>query len=36
VLDRLARRVDRFEVSDRVWRRNNALHGLDRLTVTVH
>ena len=36
VLDRLADRVERFEVTERVWRRNNALHGLERLDVTVH
>ena len=35
VLDRLAHHVARFEVSERVWRRNNALHGLERLAVTV-
>jgi len=34
VLDRLADRVDRFEVGERRWRRNNALHGLERLDVT--
>ena len=36
VLDRLADRVERFHVTERMWRRNNALHGLERLTVTVH
>ena len=36
VLDHLADRVERFHVTERVWRRNNALHGLERLTVTVH
>ena len=36
VLDRLADRVERFEVTEPVWRRNNALHGLERLDVTVH
>lgn len=36
VLDRLADRVERFEVTARRWRRNNALHGLERLDVTVH
>lgn len=35
VLDRLADRVERFEVTERVWRRNNALHGLERLAVTI-
>ena len=35
VLDSLADRVERFEVTDRVWRRNNALHGLERLEVAV-
>ena len=36
VLDRLADRVERFEVTARVWRRNNALHGLEKLDVSVH
>ena len=35
VLDALADRVERFDVIDRSWRRNNALHGLERLTVSV-
>lgn len=35
VLDRLADRVERFEVRERCWRRNNALHGLERLEVGV-
>ena len=35
VLDRLADRVDRFEIGERRWRRNNALHGLECLAVTV-
>lgn len=35
VLDALADRVTRFTVGDREWRRNNALHGLERLSVTV-
>jgi cytochrome P450 len=35
VLDRLAARVERFEVRDRRWRRNNALHGLELLDVVV-
>jgi cytochrome P450 len=35
VLDRLADRVERFDVRDRRWRRNNALHGLERLEVVV-
>jgi cytochrome P450 len=34
VLDRLADRVERFEVVERQWRRNNALHGLELLEVT--
>jgi cytochrome P450 len=33
VLASLADRVTGFEVRERVWRRNNALHGLERLTV---
>jgi cytochrome P450 len=35
VLDALADRVERFTVVDRMWRRNNALHGLERLDVEV-
>jgi cytochrome P450 len=35
VLDALADRVERFDVIDRSWRRNNAQHGLERLTVSV-
>lgn len=35
VLDRLADRVERFAITERAWRRNNALHGLERLVVTV-
>lgn len=35
VLARLADRVEGFTVHDRVRRRNNALHGLERLTVSV-
>lgn len=35
LLDALADRVERFEVTERVWRRNNALHGLERLIVDV-
>jgi cytochrome P450 len=35
VLDRLAGRVARFTVTERVWRRNNALHGLERLVVEI-
>ena len=31
----LADRVGRFDATERVWRCNNALHGLDRLLVTV-
>lgn len=35
VLNALLDRVERFDVVDRVWRRNNALHGLELLTVLV-
>ena len=35
VLSELADRVERFDVVDREWRRNNALHGLERCIVTV-
>jgi len=35
VLSALADRVERFDVVDREWRRNNALHGLERLRVEV-
>lgn len=35
VLAQLADRVERFEVIDRVWRRNNAVHGLERCVVDV-
>ncbi|HUF85683.1 MAG TPA: cytochrome P450 [Acidimicrobiia bacterium] len=35
VIASLADRVARFEVGARVWRRNNALHGLERLDVSV-
>jgi cytochrome P450 len=35
VLSRLADRVERFDVLDRLWRRNNALHGLERCLVDV-
>ncbi len=35
VLEQLADRVDRFTVIDRTWRRNNALHGLERCVVRV-
>ena len=35
VVDRLADRVGRFDVVDRLWRRNNSLHGLERLDVAV-
>ena len=35
VLARLADHVERFDVTERVWRRNNALHGLERLQVSV-
>ncbi len=33
VLDQLADRVERFDVTERSWRRNNALHGLERCRV---
>ena len=32
----LAARVERFELGEVSWRRNNALHGLARLDVRVH
>ncbi len=35
VLSELADQVERFDVIDRRWRRNNALHGLERCIVTV-
>ncbi len=35
VLDALADRVERFDAVDRSWRCNNALHGLEQLTVSV-
>ena len=35
VLEAFADRVERFEANERIWRRNNALHGLERLVVTV-
>jgi hypothetical protein len=35
VLVQLADRVERFEVTERRWRRNNALHGPERLDVVV-
>lgn len=35
VLDQLADRVEQFEIVDASWRRNNGLHGLHRLLVTV-
>jgi cytochrome P450 len=35
MLSALADRVERFDVVDREWRRNNALHGLERLRVKV-
>ncbi len=35
VLAALLDRVDRFDVVDRAWRRNNALHGLEYLHVEV-
>jgi cytochrome P450 len=35
VLDQLADRVERFEVAEAAWRRNNGLHGLEHLLVTV-
>ena len=35
VMSALADRVERFQVVERVWRRNNALHGLERLRIEV-
>ncbi len=35
VRHQLAGRVDRFEIVDASWRRNNGLHGLDHLLVNV-
>jgi len=35
VMSALADRVERFHVVERVWRRNNALHGLERLRIEV-
>ena len=35
VLDQFADRVERFEVSGAQWRRNNGLHGLDHLEVSI-
>ena len=35
VLDALADRVERFGLRERTWRRNTALHGLERLVVEV-
>jgi cytochrome P450 len=32
----LAERVERFEIGDATWRRNNALHGLAKLDVRIH
>ncbi len=32
----LAANVERFEIGEASWRRNNALHGLARLDVRVH
>ena len=36
IIAALASRVERFEIGDASWRRNNALHGLARLDVQVH
>ncbi|MHC4911009.1 MAG: cytochrome P450 [Planctomycetota bacterium] len=36
VLEQLADCVDWFELGETEWRRNNGLHGLERLQVTVH
>ncbi len=36
VIAALASRVERFEIGEASWRRNNALHGLARLDVLVH
>ena len=36
VLSALLDRVERIETIDHEWRRNNALHGLERLRVSVH
>ena len=36
VITALAARVERFELGEVSWRRNNALHGLARLDVRVH
>ncbi|MDY7101459.1 MAG: cytochrome P450 [Actinomycetota bacterium] len=35
ILEQLADRVERFDIAESAWRRNNGLHGLDRLLVTV-
>lgn len=35
ILDQLTGRVERFEIVEATWRRNNGLHGLDRLLLTV-
>ncbi|MGB1504645.1 MAG: cytochrome P450 [Acidimicrobiales bacterium] len=35
VVDQWVAHVDQFEVSGASWRRNNGLHGLDHLTVTI-
>jgi cytochrome P450 len=36
IIAALAARVERFEIGDESWRRNNALHGLARLDVRAH
>ncbi|HWM19552.1 MAG TPA: cytochrome P450 [Ilumatobacteraceae bacterium] len=36
IIAALAARVERFEIGDAFWRRNNALHGLASLDVQVH
>jgi len=36
VLDALLEQVDKIETTDYLWRRNKALHGLERLHVSVH
>ena len=36
IINALAARVERFEIGDASWRRNNALHGLAKLDVHVH
>ena len=36
VIAALAARVERFEIGEASWRRNNALHGLARLDVRAY